>query len=462
MVDLARDHGVASRLDLLSAWISSQMAYGGLPGLSIGIVHDQHLVWTRAFGYADIESKRAATPGTLYRIASITKLFTATAVMQLRDAGRLRLDDPVTAYLPWFAVKSVQADSPAITVRHLLTHTSGLPREAAFPYWSDNAFPDWDAVCARLSQQTQALATETQWKYSNLGLALAGEIVAVVSGEPWRDYVTRHVLEPLGMRSTLTASPAPEDPRLATGYTRRLPDGTRTRAWQSDLRAISAAGSMTTSVTDLAHFAMLQFRDGPAGGTQILRGSTLREMHRVHFLEAGWTAGRGLGFHVQRLGGKTYIGHGGSLRGYRTELRLSPAEKLAIIVLTNADDGDPPRFADKAFEWVAPAIARAVSRDGHPPAADPEWQRYVGRYRNVWGDIETLVVDGRLTLIAPALPDPMPTTATLQPAGEHTFRVETDNGYGIAGELVVFELDGTGRVRRLRVGENYAEPVEQW
>src|SRR5262245_33609913 len=118
---------VASHLALLCAWIEAQMAYKGQPGLSIGIVLDQQLVWAKGFGFANIAQKTPATPGTIYRIASITKLFTSMAIMQLRDAGKLQLDDPITKHLSWFELKNRFPDAPPITIRHLLTHTSGLP-----------------------------------------------------------------------------------------------------------------------------------------------------------------------------------------------------------------------------------------------------------------------------------------------------------------------------------------------
>lgn len=288
------DHAeVRSAIDLLEAWIEAQRVYRELPGLSIGIVHDQTLVWARGFGRADVERGEAATADTLYRVGSITKLFTATAILILRDAGALRLDEPLTSYLPWFEMKAASPDSGPITVRHLLTHTSGLPREAAFPYFTDNRFPGIEEIRARLPMQQRPLPTESRWKYSNLGATLAGEVVAAVSGKPYADFVRRSILEPLGMSATLVASPAPGHPRLATGYTRWLPGRERTPAPFNDLRGLTAAGNMTTSVADLARFAMLQLRGAAAGGAQILSGRTLGEMHRVHWLEPEWQAGGG-------------------------------------------------------------------------------------------------------------------------------------------------------------------------
>jgi CubicO group peptidase (beta-lactamase class C family) len=198
-VTLASDPGVRSAIGLLEAWLESQLAYRGWPGLSIGILHDQELTWTRGFGHASLERAERATPDTLYRIASITKLFTSTAILQLRDAGKLRLDDPLTQHVPWFKIGQAHPDAPPITIQHLLTHTAGLPREIGFPYWTDNDFPTAEAARKRLPEQQAVLATETSWKYSNLGLALAGEVVAAAAGQAFEEYVTERILKPLGM-----------------------------------------------------------------------------------------------------------------------------------------------------------------------------------------------------------------------------------------------------------------------
>jgi len=453
---------VASAIELFSAWVEAQMAYRGQPGLSVGLVYDQELVWARGFGHADREAGVKAGPDTIYRIASITKLFTATAVMQLRDAGRLQLDDPITRHLPWFAIENRHPQAPPITIRHLLTHTSGLPREAAFPYWTESEFPTRGQIRESLPGQRTILPTETEWKYSNLALTLAGEVVAAASGEDYADYIESRILEPLGMRDTSVRPIDPDHPRLAAGYGRRLPQGTREPSPYTDCRGITPAANMAATVEDLARFAMLQFRDGPAGGAQILKGSTLREMQRVHWLEPDWQAGWGLGFRITRQNGKTYIGHGGAVPGYRTQVKLCPAERTAVIVLTNADDGEPVIYADRALARVAPALSKAARPETQAAPPDPAWRRYTGRYRNMWRDWQVLLLADGLVCLDPSLPDPAPCMGRLTPAGEHAFRLETADGFGQNGELVVFELDGEGAVRRVKVGENYAYPVESW
>lgn len=455
---LAENPEVASGIRLLEAWIEAQMAYRGQPGLSVGIVYDQELVWSRGYGFADEEKKLPATPQTNYRIASISKLFTATAILQLRDQGKLELDDPVGKHLPWFKIRNKFPGAPAITIRQLLTHTSGLPRESDFPYWTDARFPTREQMIARLAEQESVYAPEIRWKYSNLALALAGEIVQAVSGEPYADYIHRHILEPLGMTSSSVLVPEEHRLRLATAYGRRLPDLTRALRPFMDTKGITPAANLSSTVEDLARFASLQFRDAEVGGSQILKGSTLREMHRVHWLDPDWQAGWGLGFRVWREEKRTLFGHGGALAGYRTQLAIDAQDKIAVILMTNADDGEPGDYVGKAFEFVAPALAKAAAPPTPAKQPDPAWSLYVGKYRDPWGDSQILILNGELVMIDPTEMDPQEALLKLSPAGPHTFRMEGENGYADVGELLVFELGADGQVARVKVGSNYTYP----
>lgn len=461
---MMRHSQISTNIELLSAWIEAQLAYKRLPGLSIAIVYDQDVAWSKGFGYANVEQCLPATPDTLYRIASITKLFTATALLQLRDAGKLQLDDPVTKHLSWFNVRNRQPESPQITIRHLITHTSGLPRESEFPYWTDADFPTLEQVRDGLARQEAILAAETRWKYSNLALALAGEIVAAVSCQSYGEYVKEHIFEPLGMHDTAVESPDPAHPKLAVGYGRLLPNDERFPCPFTDARGMSSAFNMTTNAADLARFAMLQFRDGHSGGAQVLSGSTLREMQRVHWLDPNWASGWGLGWRIERKNDRTIIGHGGAVRGYRSRLALCPADKVAIVVLINSDDGEPALVVDKGFQWVAPALVEVNTPRVAPRPVDQDWTKYTGKYRAAWQDAQVLVLNGDLVMIDPSLPDPTQDLTKLIPQGQHTFRSETSNGFGDHGELVVFELDDVGAVLCMKIGQGSFSfsPVDDW
>ncbi len=463
IVDWAADHpGLRAGLDLLAAWIDSQMAYGGLPGLSAGIVCDQELIWARGFGLAHLQDARPATPSAIYRIASISKTFTSTAIMQLRDAGKLRLDDPVVAHLPWFAMGGNSAEAPAITLRHLITHTSGLPREAAFPYWLDFQFPSREQLIASLPGQETTYPPETRFKYSNLAVAIAGEVVSAVSGQTYEEYVHSRILDPLGMVSTSVSLPDSQRRRLAAGYTRRLPGVEREITPFTDSDAIAPAANLSSTVEDLAGFISLQFGDGPAGGRQILKGSSLREMHRPHWVFPDWSGARGLGFEVYRHPGRTLVGHGGHVAGYRTQIVFSPDERIGAVVLTNASDGDPMSFTNWIFQHVAPVIAAATKSQPKVGIFQPQWDSYLGRYRNRWSDSQVLRQGEELVLIDPTAENPDGSKYRLVPLDESRFRLEGTDGSGPVGELAVFELGPDGQVERLKIGEGVTFPIQSW
>lgn len=454
---MAQRPEVAAAIAVLDAWVAATVASREQPGLSLGVVYDQDLIWRKGYGFVDLAKKAPATPSTVYRIASISKLFTTTAIMQLRDGGKLQLDDPVTKYLPWFKIKNAHPEGPTITIRHLLTHTSGLPREAAGVNWSDLTMPKREEMIRRIGEQETVFPAETEWKYSNLGLTLAGEIVVAVSGEPWAQYVESRILRPLGMKTT-TPVPTSSLPHLAVGYGRRVPGASRDVEAFLDIEAERPAGSLASTVEDLARFASLQFRDGPACGAQILKGSTLREMYRTQWLRSDWRSGWGLGFSVRRVGDQVRVGHGGSLPGHLTRIEMAPADKLAVIVLTNANDGDPGRYVDQAFALLTPAVAKARAVPKPTPAGDPAWEKYVGTYTWKHSDIQVLVLNGELTMITPEADNPWESRWTLKPAGPHQFRVAPSAGYvgsGPTGDLLTFEVDAQGRAKRVGTANFY-------
>ncbi|HEX9973162.1 MAG TPA: serine hydrolase domain-containing protein [bacterium] len=451
---------VASAIQLVETWINAQMEYSDLPGLSVGIVHDQDLIWSKGFGCSDVGKKFPMMPQTIFRIASVTKLFTCTAIMQLRDQGKLQLDDPIQQYLPWFKIKNRFTDAPDITIRHLMTHSSGLPREAAFPYWTDHKFPTLEQMIDALPGQETTYPSETKWKYSNLGMALLGQIVAVASGEDYENYIQSHILDPLQMTSTSVNLTDEHKKRLATGYGRRLSDGTRKIMPFTNSKGLTPAANISSTVEDLAKFAALQFRDGNVAGNQILKGSTLREMQRVHWLQPSWNSGWGLGFSTWQRDSKTFIGHGGWVAGYRTQLLICPGDKIAVIVMSNAEDGSPSFFANKIFDVVAPAIKNAVVPPAEVAEFNPAWQIYVGKYSDPtdW-DYEVMILNNRLVLYGydyPPEENPNAGIIELTPVTEHTFRMTGENG---DGELLTFEIDSDGKVARIKKGENYIYPV---
>ncbi len=456
-----RTAGFQEKVALLDAWITAKMAEQGLPGMSVGLVHDGRLIWAKGYGFSDTGKKIPATPSTIYRMASITKTFTATAILQLRDAGKLQLDDSVSKYLPWFKVSSRFSDAPAITIRHLLTHTSGLPREAAYPYWTDNTFPTLEQIKATLLNQEAVFPTETRWKYSNLGFAMAGEVVAAVSGEPYEHYIRTHILEPLGMTSSSIVLPEAQWSRLATGYGQRQPDGSRVTRPFTDCKGITPAANLSSTVEDLGRYLAFQMGDGTVAGRVILKASTLKEMHRIHWIQQDWQSGWGLGFSVTHLSGKAYVGHIGILSGYRTAISFLPDEQTGVVVLSNADDGHPTFFLRQIFALLEGSL-------GHAPTpepmlqTDPAWVRFIGRYRDLWGESDVRILDGNLVIVDPEADEPLDGMIRLIPDGKDRFRVPVPDrlSYDSVGEPVTFESGPDGTVVRMKHGANYSQKVK--
>lgn len=423
------------------------------PGLSIGIICDGQLIWAKGYGYADIGHTIPAAASTLYRVASVTKLFTATAVLQLRDAGRFHLDDPIARYLPWVKLHNEAPDSPPITIAELLLHTSGLPRESAAVNWNTLQWPNREQLIQALHEQELVFAPGTETRYSNLGYAILGQLIEAVSGERYDQYVTRHILEPLRMKAS-AFFPYANMPRLAVGYSARQPHAPRTRA-KLVLRDANvpnvASGNLVTSVEDLARFVAMQMcePEKPKRTDDVVRCASIRDMQSVHWARSGSAEARGWGFElVRQVNGWTHVSHEGSNPGYEGTIDIAPDERLAVVVLSNAPDTNSDRYAQQAFEIIDAAIRQ--SEPGVPAANDAT--RYVGNY--AWEDeqLDVLLLNGTLAVINPTSDHPWSDRTILHGEGPHRFR---GVGGALDREVVWFEMSPSGNGSRLHIVGQY-------
>ncbi len=448
-----QDPDVQGAIRLFSAWLDGQIAYRGLPGVVVGVVSDQEIVWAEGFGFANVDRNRPMALDTRFRMASHSKLFTATSIMQLREQGLLRLDDPVSEYLPWFRVESAAPDDPPITIEHLLTHSSGLPREAG-SHWSDWEFPTQEELRELIPKRQAPFSPEIRWKYSNLAYTIAGMIVEAVSGEKWAEYLQNNIFDPLGMSAS---SVDLEVGSLATGYSRRMPDGSREVIPFVDARGMAAATGLTSTVEDMAKFVSAQFRKGPRGGDRILSAGSLREMHRVRMLESTWTRGQGIGFAVSRIEDKLYVGHGGGYPGHTTNTLIQLDSKVGVIVLTNTNDSNPSDIARQLMNTVGKAVGEATATEPDVVAWDPAWERFAGLYRNIGGDSQVVLLNQRLVVMTPNARN-IDDSVGLEPIGDDLFRLTAPTGGGAVGEVVRFEEEN-GQVVRMITGDSYRDRV---
>jgi CubicO group peptidase (beta-lactamase class C family) len=317
-----------------------------LPSVAAAVVRKGELVWSGALGSASYDDERDATPGTQYRIGSITKTFTATAIMQLRDAGKLDLDDRLEQHLA-----GVQNGTP--TIRRMLSHLSGLQREAGEMFVSGES-PTEEELVASMGGVEFVLGPGRAHHYSNLAFALLGQVVARLGGMSYTDYVDGRIIRPLGLERTTWR---PQEPK-AQGY---LVDEYARTVWkepETDLRGATAAGQLWSTVEDLAAWATFLAR----GADGVLDEQTVEEMWfpQVMYFPDEWILGWGLGLMLYNKDGTIWGGHGGAMAGHLAGVYVDRKTQIGAAALTNSGTrGDMDLFAialaQKARElWPEP------------------------------------------------------------------------------------------------------------
>ena len=372
-----------------------------VPGIAYGIIVDGRIAHTGTVGVREIASRAPVDSATVFRIASMTKSFTAVGILQLRDAGKLSLDDPVERYVPELAgLRYPTSDSPRITIRHLLTHSAGFPEDNP---WGDQQLAATNDEMARMMRGGIPFsnAPGTTYEYSNYGFAILGRIIANVSGMPYPRYIDERVLRPLGMTvTTLEAASVPES-RLAHGYRRQddawleekqLPDG-----------AFGSMGGMLTSIGDLSRWVTFMLdawppRDGAESGP--LRRSSLREMQQIQRFsgatvttprDGGGTptlnaGGYGYGLRVaQTCLFRTSVSHTGGLPGFGSLMRWLPEHGVGIVALGNLTYTSWTNPAEQAMQILARTGA-LVPREPQPSPVLLARRDEVTRLVNQWND----------------------------------------------------------------------------
>ncbi|MDR7868085.1 MAG: serine hydrolase domain-containing protein [Sporomusaceae bacterium] len=316
-----------------AALIGREMERYKLVGVSAAVVDGDRIVWARGFGWADAAGGVPATPATVYRAGSVSKLLNAAAAMQLCDEGKLDLDKPVAAYLPDFSLRSRFPAAPPVTLRHLLTHHAGLPSDIVGGMWGDDP-PPFTAIVALLKEEYAAYPPGYIAAYSNAGSCLAGVAVERAAGEAYAGYLDRRLLAPLGMTHSSFAPRPAVMSRLAKGYDK---DG-RERA-DVGIRDVPAGG-LYTSVADLGRFLAMLFNEGESGGQRILSPAAVRELLREQPASPlDGTFRIGLEFFLEypelAYAGKI-AGHGGETFLFRCHVLTAPDHKLGVVVMTNS------------------------------------------------------------------------------------------------------------------------------
>jgi CubicO group peptidase (beta-lactamase class C family)/D-alanyl-D-alanine dipeptidase len=384
----------------LDGFIAREVAQKDLPALSIALVDDQTIVWAKGYGLVDPEKKTPATADTVYRVGSVSKLFTDIAVMQLAEGGALELDTPVKKYLPDFKPGSKFAKE--ITLRQLMTHRSGLVRESPVGNYFDDTRPSLEKTVESLNKTSLVYEPETKTKYSNAAIATVGLVLQKTKDEAFPHYLSKQLLQPLGMKKS-GFEPLPELTR----------DMAQAKMWTYAGREIPAptfelgmapAGSMYTTVNDLGKFLSVLFAAGKGPSGVMLKEETLKEMWKPQFAKPGDKAGFGLGFLISDFQGHKRIGHGGAIYGFSTELAALPEQKLGVIVVTSRDvcNAVTSHIADVALgQMLALRQENLLPKIEETTRLKPELARKLaGRYASGDKAFDLYERDGRLSLLS--------------------------------------------------------------
>jgi len=398
-IDANRATKLASAFPEIDRIMAAFAERSNVPGIAYGIVIDGKLAHVGVSGLREVPSKSPVDTASVFRIASMTKSFTAVAILQLRDAGKLSLDAPAERYVPELArMRYATSDAPRISVRDLLSHSAGFPEDNP---WGDQQLSATDAQLSQMMLRGIPFSTapSTGYEYSNFGFAILGRIVQNVGGMPYPQYIRTRVLQPLGMTVTTLQAADVKPSLLAHGYRRQ--DGAWLEEAQLPDGAFGAMGGMLTSVSDLSKWVGFMLsawpaRDGPETGP--LKRSSLREMQQVIRYSGGTAVRDATGTPALSAGGYGYglgaqqncafriaISHTGGLPGFGSLMKWLPDYGVGVVAMGNLTYTSWRAVSDQALELLA-KTGGLQARAPQPAPVLLQRRDQVSRLINTWSD----------------------------------------------------------------------------
>ena len=461
-------------LAYVDTWLDYRLWKLRTPGAQVAVWFGGTLQLSKAYGVANIDTREPLTTAHLFRIASHSKTFTATAIMQLSEAGNLRLDDTAGSWLP--ALSEAGSPLAAATVRQLVAHSAGVRRDGVdATYWALNRpFPDEAALLELALREGAVRQPDATFKYTNLGYALLGLIVGKAAGSTYTEYVKTAIIGKLGLRNTGPDLNEARRPEYAGGHSGLSSWTERQVIPHVDTQAMAAATGFYSTAEELVQFASAHF----FGDARLLSDRSKSEMQRPVWtgLSAGAPQdGYGYGTTVRHYDGHRMVGHAGGYPGHSTRTMWDPHEGLAIAVLTNAIDGpaeelaagivkllDKARAVEPKVPLSSGLVNSAALRPPAPSGQEIELGSFTGRFAGLWGVTDVFILGGKLFAGSPVTPSPMEEPIELGVIDENTLRIMSGSPYGSVGELFRFERDANGKVVSLFTGGMQTWPIEEY
>ncbi len=440
--------------DTIDRWLTYRTWHSQVPGAQVAVGVGGEVLFSRAYGYADLERRIPMRPDHLFRIASHSKTFTATLVLQLVDEGLLGLEDAIGTHLP-----ELTGELGAIRVRELLEHTAGVLRDGLDgDFWQfARAFPDRHELLAMVNDGGAKTGPGELFAYSNLGYSLLGLLVETVTGSTYAEAARERIVRRLGLPDTAADYLVERAADYAVGYS-----GMQTALQHGPLQhvdtvAMDAATGFTSTASDLVAF----FGAHRFGDERLLSDRTKRlQQRQANAADPKKTddGGYGWGMIVEKVDEQVFVGHAGGYPGHITKTLLDPSSGVVVSVATNAMDGPATEMARGIVQLLAKATANAklVSTQGATPVS-PAALALTGRYAGAWGVADIASVGGRLMAVGTTGWAPVDGADELEDAGDGRLRIAAGNGFGSVNEYVTFELV-YGSVSTMRYGAMSMRP----
>jgi len=412
--------------ELVDKVLSYKAYFEQVPGVAFGVVKDGEMVYKNTHGYS--EKGKPIEDNSLFRIASLSKVFTATAIMKLREDEKLKLDDKVSEHLDSFDNRT------NIRVRHLLSHVSGSVRDGKTDHWISANFPDKNELEKQLKEDITVQEPLDGWKYSNLGYAVLGKIIESASGKDYSNYMEEEILEPLDTKNTSVDGDNFEN--ATKGFGRLTPEKGRKEVEDCRTESLSPATGYASNLEDLSNF----IHDRTS--RSLLRETSYREMEKIEWeLENGgkWS----LGQTIWNIENKNVYGHTGGFMGHTTVFGYEPESETGVIILTNALNVPIRKWFKTAFRTVLKAEKQDLETD------KDDLERYTGRFTSRFGEIDIRKLGNSLVMIAPSRFEGRQ-LKVLTHLEDDKFKSESGFGFGYKNEIIEFSFE-KGSLSNLRI-----------
>lgn len=482
LAPVARAQTLEARLKEIDDYATKAGRDWNVPGFAIAIVKDDRVVFAKGYGVRELGKPTPVDDKTLFAIASNTKAFTAAALAILVDEGKVKWDDPVTKYLPEFQLSDPYV-TREMTLRDLLSHRSGLATFGGDLLWYESGY-DRKEILRRIRYLKPTSSFRSRYGYQNIMFLAAGEVVAVVTGKSWDEFVRERFFAPLGMTTTQTSVRGfkPTD-NVATPHNEA---GGRLHAIRYGVvDQAGGAAAINSNVSEMAQWLRLQLGRGTYEGKQLFSRATAREMWTPHIVIPISEQGEklnptrhfntyGLGWFLSDYHGRKVASHGGGLDGMISQVALMPEENLGVVVLSNSETGLPSLMVNKIFDvflgvpprdWSAEALARAKAakeaEKGEEQKLEAEraketkpslaLEKYAGSYTGaMYGDAKVALENGKLVLRLAPSPN---FVGDLEHWQYDTFRVKWRDTvvYPFPKGFVTFTLDARGRIDEMKI-----------